>query len=120
MNITIRAVDARTYHVSIYEHIDENKGIEKPTLVHTANCLEIAGKHESNGNKFKICMQATSIAGLVIEEAEQHATISLFLHNLNVMLKYAYYKVNGDLSKTINHKFKEDRELLERILEGNQ
>ena len=118
MIINIRNIDARTYQVYIHENIDEDRVQERPTLVRTGNCLEVVGKHENNGNKFKICMHTSSIAGFVIEEAEQCATISLFLHNMQVILKYAYYKMNGALSKGINHKFKEDREMLESILEN--
>ncbi len=119
MNVTIKVIDARTYHVSIHEHIDENKGQDKPTIVRIGDALEVVGKQESNGNKFKICVKCLAIAAFAIEEAEQHATISLFSHNLSVVLKYAYYKMNGDLSKSITHKFKEDRDLLESILHGS-
>jgi hypothetical protein len=119
MNITIRVIDVHTYHVSIHEHIDELKATDKPSIVRTGNCLEITGKHDNNGNKFKICMHTSALAGFVVEETEQYGTISLLLYHMSVVIKYAYYKVTGDLCKVINHKFKEDREMLENILEGN-
>jgi|GEM_PF-3041373 len=119
MNITIRTIDARTFQVSINEHAEDAKLQDKPTITQTGGCLEIVGKQESNGNKIKICMHTGSIAGFVVEETEQYGVISLFLHNMNIIIKYVYYKVTGDLSKVINHKFKEDRELLECILEQN-
>lgn len=112
MNITIKIVDVRTYQVHITEG-DDHKTQEKPTLTHIGNSLEITGKHE--GNIFTIRMRTISIASFAVDEGEQFATITLHLHNMQVIIKYAYYKM-GNLSKIINHKFKEDFALLERIL----
>jgi hypothetical protein len=114
MNITIKVVDARTYQVHITES-DDHKPHEKPTLVRTGNKLEISGKHD--GNHFTLFMSTQSIASVVVDEGEQFATVTLYLHNMQVVIKYAYYKM-GSVSKIINHKFKEDIALLESVLEG--
>lgn len=112
MNITIKIADAKTYQVLVAES-DDQKSHGKLTLVQEGNSLEIAGKHD--GNALFIRMRIAEIIAMVIDEGEQFATVTLYLQNLTVSIKYAYYKM-GDLNKTINHKFKEDVALLESLL----
>ena len=112
MNIIIKIVDVRTYQVLISES-DDHKPHEKPTLVQEGNSLEIAGKHD--GNSLFIRIRIAHIVAMAIDEGEQFATVALYLQNMTISIRYAYYKM-GNLNKAINHKFKEDVALLESLL----
>lgn len=102
----------RTYQVLIAES-DDYKPHEKPTIVQEGSSLKMAGRHD--GNALFIRMRIADLMAMVVDEGEQFATILLYLQNMTVSIKYAYYKM-GDLNKAINHKFKEDVILLENLL----
>jgi hypothetical protein len=112
MNITIKIIDNKTYQILVAES-DDHKAHEKTTWTQAGNSLEIVGKHD--GNALTMRVRSATIAAMVIDEGEQYGTITLHTEMMSISIKYAYYKM-GNLSKEINHKFKEDVALFEGIL----
>lgn len=112
MNVNVKIIDAKTYQILITES-DDHKPHEKQTWVRHQNSLEIIGRHD--GNNTTIRLRTSALTSMVVEEGEQVGSIILYTPQITLFVKYAYYKM-GNLSKEINHKFKEDVGLLEDIL----
>lgn len=112
MNITTKIIDNKTYQILVAES-DDHKAHEKTTWIQAGNSLEIVGKHD--GNALTMRVRSSAVASMVIDEGEQFGTITLHLQMMTICIKYAYYKM-GNLSKEVNHKFKEDVALFEGIL----